>query len=86
MANYDEQLARYQFQMGTARGRLATALDILTDAIALTGQHGMYCRTGSNSTRTAPDLRLILSQIEDSKGLIIETMEELKQAGSPEQP
>jgi hypothetical protein len=77
MADYREQLERYQFQMGSARGRLATALDLLTDALALTGQHGMYCRQ-PGSGRGPKDLRLIMDQIEDSKGLILETLEELK--------
>ena len=86
MAKHEDLLARYQFQMGTARGRLAAALDILTDAIALTGQHGMYCRASGDENKTAADLRLILSQIEDSKDLIIETMEELKQASPIEEP
>lgn len=78
MGRYEELLARYQFQMGPLRGRLATALDILTDALALTGQHGMYCRGGGDPREAPPDLRAIMGQIEDSKALIIETMEELK--------
>ena len=86
VAKHEELLARYQFQMGTARGRLAAALDILTDAMALTGQHGMYCRASADESKTASDLRLILGQLEDSKGLIIETMEELKQANPRTEP
>jgi len=82
MTDYEDQLTRYQFQMGPARGRLATALDMLTDALALAGQHGIYCRNPAREDETATDLRLIMKQIEDSKGLIIETMEELKRAGS----
>lgn len=82
MSDYDDQLARYQFQMGPARGRLAAALDLLTDALALAGQHGIYCRHPSGSGDPATDLRLVMRQIEDSKGLIIEAMEELK--GPPE--
>lgn len=82
MPDYEDQLARYQFQMGSARGRLATALDLLTDALALTGQHGIYCRHPSHSEEPATDLRLVMRQIEDSKGLIIETMEELKRPAS----
>ena len=81
MPDYDDLLTRYQFQMGPSRGRLATALDILTDALALAGQHRIYCHSGESGT-TAADLRLIMSQIEDSKGFIIETMEELKKSAT----
>ena len=41
MDKYQEQLDRYQFHMGSARGRRATALNILTDALALVGQPGV---------------------------------------------
>jgi hypothetical protein len=78
--HYKEALERYEFQFGPIRGRMATALDILTDAIALVGQHGVYCRSSRQPQFPTMDIRLILSQIEDSKGLIIEAMQELKQA------
>jgi len=78
MEDFENRLDRYQFQMGPARGRLAAALDILTDALALAGQHGIYCRNPSGSGEAARDIRLIMEQIEESKGLIIETIEELK--------
>ena len=31
--------------MGARRGRLAVALDLLTDALAMVGQHGVYCQS-----------------------------------------
>ena len=64
--------------MPPARGRMATALDILTDALALVGQHGVYCRSSRQPQFPAMDVRLILQQIQDSKGLIIEALAELK--------
>jgi len=57
---------------------MATALDILTDALTLVGQHGVYCRSSRQPQFPAMDVRLILQQIEDSKGLIIEALAELK--------
>ena len=76
--HYTELLERYEVQFGPARGRMATALDILTDALTLVGQHGVYCRSSRQPQFPAMDVRLVLQQIEDSKGLIIEAMTELK--------
>ena len=75
LENYREAKERYEFQMGPIRGGLATALDILTDALALVGQHGVYCRSARQPQYPAMDVRLIMEQIEDSKGLIITAME-----------
>jgi len=76
--HYKDARERYEFQMGPVRGRLATALDILTDALTLVGQHGVYCRSARQPQYPAMDVRLVLEQIEDSKGLIIEAMAEVK--------
>ena len=76
--NYREANERYEFQMGPVRGGLATALDMLTDALALVGQHGVYCRSQRQPQFPAMDIRLVMQQIEDSKALIIRAMEEVK--------
>lgn len=78
--HYSESRERYEFQMGPVRGRLATALDILTDALTLVGQHGVYCRSPRHPQQPSMDVRLILQQIEDSKGLVIEAMDALDPA------
>lgn len=78
LEHYREAKERYELQMGSVRGGLATALDILTDALALVGQHGVYCRSTRQPQYPAMDVRLVMEQIEDSKGLIIAAMEELK--------
>ena len=77
--NYREARERYEFQMGPERGALATALDILTDALALVGQHGVYCRSTRQPQFPSMDVRIVVEQIEDSKALIIEAMERIKQ-------
>jgi hypothetical protein len=77
LEHYAEARERYEFQMGPIRGRLATALDILTDSLILVGQHGVYCRSPRHPGQPAMDIRLILQQIEDSKGLVIEAMAKL---------
>jgi hypothetical protein len=76
--NYREAHERYEFQMGPSRGNLATALDMLTDALALVGQHGVYCRSSRQPQFPSMDIRIVMQQIEESKGLIISTMEALK--------
>jgi hypothetical protein len=75
--HYAEARERYEFQMGPIRGRLATALDILTDALTLVGQHGIYCRSQRQPNQPSMDVRLVLQQIEDSKGLVIEALHAL---------
>ncbi|HZI51743.1 MAG TPA: hypothetical protein VFE29_07960 [Terriglobia bacterium] len=77
LEHYEEARERYEFQLGPVRGRLATALDILTDALTLVGQHGVYCRSQRQPQQPSMDVRLILQQIEDSKGLVIEAMQAL---------
>ncbi len=76
--HYRDAKERYEFQMGPVRGGLATALDILTDALALVGQHGLYCRSQRQPQYPAMDVRLVMEQIEGSKALIIDAMERLK--------
>ena len=76
--HYREAKERYEFQMGPVRGGLATALDILTDALALVGQHGVYCRSTRQPQFPAMDVRLVMEQIEDSKALIITAIQDLK--------
>ena len=73
-----EDLERYEFQMGVPRGRLAAALDVLTDAIVLVGQHGVYCQSARQPGKPAMDVQIILKLLNDSKALVSSTMEELK--------
>ena len=42
---HHDALERHETMMGSARGRLAVAIDLLTDSLALVGQHGVYCRS-----------------------------------------
>jgi hypothetical protein len=78
--HYKDARERYEFQMGPVRGRIATALDILTDALALVGQHGVYCRSSRQPQFPAMDVRLVVQQLEDSKALLIEAIQESKKS------
>jgi hypothetical protein len=73
-----DELEKYEFMMGIPRGRLAVALDLLTDALILVGQHGVYCQSSRQPGKPAMDLQIILEAINGSKELISGVMEELK--------
>ena len=42
LSKHRQQLELHETMMGASRGRLAVALDLLTDAMAMVGQHGVY--------------------------------------------
>ena len=72
------ELEQHEFMMGLERGRLAVALDLLTDSLILVGQHGVYCPSAANPSRPALDLQAVLSGMEGAKALIQSVMEELR--------
>ena len=74
-----EELEKYEFMLGEQRGRLAVALDVLTDALILIGQHGVYCVSNRNPSKPALDLQAVLAGIDGAKELIQSTMTLLEQ-------
>lgn len=73
-----QELESLEMQMGLARGRLAVTLDVLTDALVLVGQHGVYCQSARQPGKPKMDIQLILRGIEDAKHLVASVMDELK--------
>lgn len=73
-----DTLETHETMMGAARGRLAVALDLLTDALALVGQHGVYCRSDRFPSQPKMDIALVLEQLDDAKQLVQSAMAELK--------
>lgn len=73
-----DALETHETMMGPARGRLAVALDLLTDALALVGQHGVYCRSDRFPGQPKMDIALVLEQLDDAKQLVQSAMAELK--------
>ena len=71
-------LERHETMMGAARGRLAVALDLVTDSLALVGQHGVYCRSERFPGTPKTDIALVLEQLDDAKQLVQSAMEELR--------
>ena len=79
-----EELEKYEFMMGVPRGRLAVTLDLLTDALTLAGQHGVYCQSQRYPNRPVMDVELIMKSLNDAKELIKTVMEELQKAREAE--
>lgn len=64
--------------MGTERGRLAVTMDLLTDALVLVGQHGVYCQSARQPGKPAMDVQMISKCITDAKELVADVMGKLK--------
>ena len=78
---FDEQratLEQHEFMLGLERGRLAVTLDLLTDALILVGQHGVYCTSSRNPNMPALDLQAVLQSLNGAKELIQSVMQELE--------
>ena len=74
---HHDTLERHETMMGTTRGRLAVALDLVTDSMALVGQHGVYCQSDRFPGRPRMDIALVLEQLDDAKQLLQSAMAEL---------
>ena len=73
-----DTLEQHETMMGPARGRLAVALDLLTDSLALVGQHGVYCRSARFPGQPKMDVSMVLEQLNDAKQLVQSAMAEIK--------
>ena len=73
-----EELEQHAFQMGLERGRLAVTLDLLTDALVLVGQHGVYCQSARQPGKPAMDIQMISKCLVDAKELVADVMQEIK--------
>jgi len=82
--DHKEEIEKHEFMMGAARGRLAVTMDLLTDALILVGQHGVYCTSNRNPSKPAMDLQSVLSSINGAKELVSSVMEELRKARDSE--
>jgi hypothetical protein len=73
-----EELEKFEFMMGIERGRLAVTLDLITDALVLVGQHGVYCQSARQPGKPAMDIQLISKSLVDAKELVTSVMDQLK--------
>ena len=74
-------MEHFELQMGVPRGRLAVTMDLVTDAMALVGQHGVYCQSQRRPGKPVMDVQLIMKNLTDAKELIQSVMEELRAKG-----
>ena len=72
---HSAELERHETMMGQSRGRLAVALDLLTDALAMVGQHGVYCQSARMPGRPTLDIAIVIEQIGDAKELVQSVIE-----------
>ena len=84
--DHKEELEHYETMMGERRGRLAVSLDLLTNALVLVGQHGVYCHSARDPEKPVMDIRQITQEIRDAKSLIQSVMEELRQERDAAKP
>ena len=73
-----DELEKHEFMMGPERGRLAVTMDLVTDAMALIGQHGVYCQSQRWPGKPVLDIQLVMKSLTEAKELISSVMEELK--------
>ncbi len=73
-------LDNYQIQYGPEAGRLALAMDRLTDVMAQLGQHKVYCRVEKGARAGQPPFDLIeaLDTLQMAKTLVQQTLLQLR--------
>jgi hypothetical protein len=75
LSKHRDALEVHETMMGVDRGRMAVALDLLTDALAMVGQHGVYCQNARLPGRPPLDIATVLEQIADAKELLQSVIE-----------
>jgi hypothetical protein len=85
MSVYEDRkqaLDEHEFRMGLERGRLAVTLDLLTDALVLVGQHGVYCQSARQPGKPAMDVQMISQCLTGAKELVASVIAELNRKRS----
>lgn len=76
--DHREELEHYETMFGLHRGRLAVTLDLVTNAMVLVGQHGVYCHNARNPDKPAMDIQTVVAELRKAKELIQSVMEDLR--------
>ena len=88
MSIYEErrdELEKHELMMGAERGRLAVTLDLLSDALVLVGQHGVYCQSARQAGKPAMDIQMISKCLVDAKELVANVMQQIKSKKSADE-
>jgi len=80
-ADEKTKLDDLRFMMGREAGTLAMVLEQLTDAMAIAGQHTVYCRVEKGPRAGEPPLDVVdlLDTLAKAKELVQETMLKLRE-------
>lgn len=76
--DHQDELERYETMMGPWRGRLAVSLDLVTNALVLVGQHGVYCHSARDPEKPSMDVQIVQRELAKAKQLIQSVMEGLR--------
>jgi len=77
--DHRNEIEHYETLLGRRRGRLAVALDRVTEAQVLVGQHAVYCRSSRDPEEPAMDIQEITKELRAAKELIQSVMEDLRE-------
>ncbi|HEV2386032.1 MAG TPA: hypothetical protein VGS20_02140 [Candidatus Acidoferrales bacterium] len=76
--DHSEELDHYETMMGPWRGRLAVTLDLMTNAIVVAGQHGVYCHSAREPEKPSLDIQTVLRELTQAKQLVQSVIEGLQ--------
>lgn len=76
--DHRNELEHYETMFGQHRGRLAVTLDLVTNALILVGQHGVYCHSARDPAIPVMDIQLVVRELGKAKELIQSVMEGLR--------
>jgi hypothetical protein len=77
--DHHDELEHYETMMGPWRGRLAVTLDLVTNALVLVGQHGVYCHSARDAEKPSMDVQIVQRELTKAKQLIQSVMEGLRE-------
>ena len=73
-----EKIEDHEMMMGPVGGKVAVALDLLTDSLIVAGQHGIYCRNKKHPEQPSIDMQHIMEGLQQSKELLQAVLDELR--------